>query len=195
MSKIAIFASGEGSNADEIIRFFKSQNLGIEVELIACNKEKAGVYKVANRNQIPVFYANNKLFSTGVAIVEELEKKKIDWIVLAGFLRKIPKAILTAYPNRIINLHPSLLPKYGGKGMYGKFVHEAVIANQEKESGISIHLVNEEFDKGKLLAQFSCSVNAEETVESLSKKIQKLEHIYFPQVISEYIRSNSKNEN
>ena len=136
---------------------------------------------------VPIVYFSNSDFADGKVILDFLQKRKIQWLVLAGFLRKIELNIVEAFENRIFNLHPSLLPKYGGKGMYGKFVHEAVLKAGETQSGISIHLVNSEFDKGEILRQAKCNVEKGQTVEELAIKIQKLEHEFFPKVIEEYI--------
>lgn len=187
MSKIAIFASGAGSNALKIIEHFKGKPDVAKVDCLITNKEKAGVYDVSNACDTPIFMFENSAFSDGKELLVFLKKRGISWLVLAGFLRKVPHVILEAYPNQIINLHPSLLPKYGGKGMYGERVHEAVLKDKESESGISIHLVNEEYDKGKILMQKKCLINEFETVSSLKMKIQQLEHNFFPIAIEEEI--------
>ena len=187
MSKIAIFASGEGSNAREILRFLDNKNSEVHVSMLISNKTSAGIHKVAEEYSIPIQTFLNAEFTSGEKVVALLEEKEIEWIVLAGFLRKIETTILGKFENKIINLHPSLLPKYGGKGMYGRYVHQAVIEAQEPESGISIHLVNSEFDKGEILFQAKCSVKKGQTVEELAKKIQKLEHSFFPKVIEETV--------
>ncbi len=187
MSKIAIFASGEGSNAAQLIHYFSKRNDDLTVSLLVCNRKNAGVYKVGEVNQVPVFYSSNESLLDGKELTAKLKSLEITWIVLAGFLRKIPPLILQSFPNRIFNIHPSLLPKYGGAGMYGNKVHEAVIANREVESGISIHLVNEEYDQGKILFQTSCKLNSKMTVEELATAIHNLEHAYFAPVIEKYI--------
>lgn len=191
MSNIAIFASGNGSNAEQIIFFLKERGLEVEITSIFTNKASAGIHEVASRHAIPIHTFSNKEFEQSDKVLERLEKEKIDWLVLAGFLRKVELPIVKKYNNKIINLHPSLLPKYGGKGMYGVRVHKAVLEKQERKSGISIHLVNEEFDKGEILFQADCSIEKGQTVEELSKKIQNLEHRYFPEVIMNTIL-NSK---
>jgi len=189
MIKIAIFASGQGSNAAKIIQHF-SKNKAIVVDCIFTNRKHAGVIEHAYAANIPCFYFENQIFGDGIKPLKVLRERNVDWLVLAGFLKKIPRNILQAFPNKIINLHPSLLPKFGGKGMYGEHVHRAVIAAGEKTSGISIHLVNENFDEGKLIFQKSCPVEPNDTPKDLGKKIQKLEHNYFPQVIeSEIMKS------
>ena len=187
MSKIAIFASGAGSNAIKIIEHFKVNSHIAQVDCIITNKDLAGVYQVSTDYHTPIFKFDNLSFSNGEEVLDFLKQREINWIVLAGFLKKIPDSILEHYPNQIINLHPSLLPKYGGKGMYGDRVHQAVLNGKEKESGITIHLVNEEYDKGRILSQKKCLVSEFETVLSLKKKIQQLEHEYFPIAIEEEI--------
>ena len=183
---LAIFASGTGTNAARIIDYFRGSPR-INVSLIVCNKPVAGVLNIAQREGIPTLLIEKEPFSRGRAYVEELQEKKIDLIILAGFLWKIPETLVKAYPGRIINIHPALLPKYGGKGMYGRFVHEAVIAAGEKESGITIHYVDEQYDHGKPINQFIVSVNPSDTPETLAEKIHKLEHEHFPAVIEEVI--------
>ena len=192
MPKVAIFASGKGSNADQIIRFLKKRRSSVEVVLILTNKINVGIYDVADEFQIPIRYFSNREFeSEAKKVVSFLKENKVDWIVLAGFLRKVELSILNAYEDKIINLHPSLLPNYGGRGMYGKFVHEAVINAKEKESGITIHLVNGEFDKGEILFQAKCSIEKGQTVEELTEKIQILEHRFLPEIIEKTILERS----
>ncbi len=188
-SNIAIFASGAGSNAAKVIEHFKNSK-EIRVALIACNKPGAGVLQIAAANEIPVLMIERKRFAEGDAYVEELRKYNIHWIILAGFLWKIPTALIAAWPSRIINIHPALLPKYGGKGMYGKFVHEAVIAAADKQSGISIHYVDEIYDHGEVIRQERCDIDPNETADSLAEKIHLLEHKYFPEVIEQEIKRN-----
>jgi phosphoribosylglycinamide formyltransferase-1 len=183
---LAIFASGTGTNAARIIDYFRGST-HINVRLIVCNKPEAGVLNIAQREGIPTLLIEKEPFFRGGAYVEELQGKKIDLIILAGFLWKIPETLVKAYPGRIINIHPALLPKYGGKGMYGRFVHEAVIAAGDKESGITIHYVDEQYDHGKPIHQFTIPVNPNETPETLAEKIHKLEHEHFPAVIEEVI--------
>tara|TARA_B110000046_G_scaffold40521_1_gene44906 strand:- start:54348 stop:54929 length:582 start_codon:yes stop_codon:yes gene_type:complete len=193
MSKIAIFASGAGSNADRILQFSKSSQSGVQIDCLLTNKKVAGIYEVAERNNVPIFYFSIQDFSESTKIVSFLRKREIEWIVLAGFLRKVEIDIVNAYKNKIFNLHPSLLPKFGGKGMYGGSVHKAVIDSEEKESGITIHLVNSEFDKGEIIFQAKCPVSKGQTAEELAKKIQKLEHKFFTRTIENYI-NNSMND-
>lgn len=179
---LAIFASGAGSNAKRIIEHFRSHPY-IKVSLIACNKPGAGVLSIAESEGIPVLMIEKERFFRGDAYVNVLEEANIHLVVLAGFLWKIPGTLIDAYRNRIINIHPALLPKYGGKGLYGNFVHEAVINAAEKESGITIHYVDEHYDHGDHIFQQKVSVDPGETPASLAKKIQKLEHEHFPKVI------------
>lgn len=182
VKRIAIFASGAGSNAQKIIDYFKG-NQQVKVALIVCNKPNAGVLNIATNEQIPALIIEKETFFGGDAYVGVLNDYQINFIVLAGFLWKVPEALIAAYPNKIINIHPALLPKYGGKGMYGHFVHEAVIANGEKESGITIHFVNENFDEGKHIFQATCPVLPTDTPDSLAERIHLLEHTHFAKVI------------
>lgn len=184
MKRIAIFASGAGSNAEKIIAYFKNHST-IQIALIVCNKPNAGVLKIAENNSVATLLIEKEQFFRGDGYIQALKDAQIDRIVLAGFLWKIPTALIAAFPNKIINIHPALLPKYGGKGMYGNFVHEAVIANQEKESGITIHYVNEHFDEGETIFQASCTVAPTDTPTSLAAKIHVLEHTHFARVIEE----------
>lgn len=182
MKKIAIFASGAGSNASMIINRFCNHPT-IQVALIVSNKSDAGVLMIAQENNIPTLILDKEHFFRGNAYANELKKAEIDLIVLAGFLWKIPSALIHAYPGKIINIHPALLPKYGGKGMYGLNVHQAVIDNKEKESGITIHYVDEQYDHGDIILQTKCPVREEETPLSLAASIQQLEHEHYPRVI------------
>jgi formyltetrahydrofolate-dependent phosphoribosylglycinamide formyltransferase len=191
MKQVAIFASGTGTNAEKIIAHVKN-HASIHIRLIVCNKPGAGVIGIAANNDIPVLMIEKERFFRGDAYLPQLKESGINFIVLAGFLWKVPDALVAAYPNKIINIHPALLPKYGGKGMYGMRVHEAVIAAGEKESGITIHYVNEHFDEGAPIFQASCPVEPGETPESLAKKIHLLEHSHFPQVVVETIQKNSR---
>jgi formyltetrahydrofolate-dependent phosphoribosylglycinamide formyltransferase len=197
--KIAIFASGMGSNTQKIIKYFASPptpvlaEMGatspkIEVALIVSNNSTAGVLKIAASENIPTLIIEKEKFFRGNAYADELKEKQIDFIVLAGFMWKIPDALIKAYLNRIINIHPALLPKYGGKGLYGNYVHEAVLANKEKESGISIHYVDEIYDHGKIIFQAKCAVMENDTADSLAQRIHVLEHEHYPKVIEEVIR-------
>lgn len=184
---IAVFASGTGTNALRIIDHFHDRD-DISVELLVCNKADAPVVEKVRERGIEVIVIDNEAFESGLALLQELDYRAIDWIVLAGFLRKIPVNIIRGYHNRIINIHPSLLPKFGGKGMYGMHVHRAVIEARETETGISIHLVNEEFDQGRILAQYSVPVGEADTPESVAQKVQELEHRYFPYIVEQVIK-------
>lgn len=186
MKQIAIFASGAGSNARKIIEHFKG-HAAVRVALIVCNKPHAGVLLIAEEQQIPTLLLEKEQFFRGNAYVDELKAIGIDFLVLAGFLWKVPAALIQAYPQQIVNIHPALLPKYGGKGMYGHFVHEAVIKNKETESGISIHLVDELYDHGKVVFQARCKVLADDTPDTLAARIHELEHRHYAAVIEELV--------
>ena len=184
---LAIFASGAGSNAEKIIEYFKHSK-SAQIALIVCNKPEAGVLKIAERNGISILMIEKERFFRGDGYVEELINFNIDFIVLAGFLWKIPETLIKSFRNRIINIHPALLPKYGGKGMYGSKVHEAVIAAGESESGITIHYVDELYDNGDVIFQATCPISTDDTAESLAKKIHVLEHQNFAKVIEECVK-------
>jgi formyltetrahydrofolate-dependent phosphoribosylglycinamide formyltransferase len=188
---LALFASGAGSNAEKIITHLKHHS-SIRVSLIVCNKPGAGVLSIASANHIPTLLIEKERFFRGDAYLAELQQYGIDFIVLAGFLWKVPAALIAAYPDKIINIHPALLPKYGGKGMYGMKVHEAVIEAGEKESGITIHYVNEHFDEGEPIFQVSCPIDAGETPESLAQKIHALEHRHFAEVVEKVVGESQK---
>ncbi|MBY0477244.1 MAG: phosphoribosylglycinamide formyltransferase [Chitinophagaceae bacterium] len=178
MTRVALFASGAGSNAQKIIEHFKNHGQ-VTVALIVCNKPQAGVLQIAETHTIPTLLIEKEQFFRGNAYVDELKEQQIDFIVLAGFLWKIPVALIRAYPQHIINIHPALLPNYGGKGMYGRFVHEAVIEHKETESGISIHYVDELYDHGKIIFQSKCEVKPDDTPDTLAQRIHALEHKHF----------------
>lgn len=190
MSKIAIFASGAGTNTERLIHYFQQfkANNSIEIGLVVSNKTNAKVLDIASKNEIPTKVFSNSQFEDGMEVFNSLKSNSIDWIVLAGFLRKIPLKLIENFPNRIFNIHPSLLPKYGGKGMYGANVHRTVLENKEVETGITIHLIDEEFDRGEVLFQASCKIASNETLESLTQKIHALEYKYYPKVIFEHIQ-------
>ena len=185
--KLAIFASGSGSNAENICNYF-AESSDIKVVLICTNKQDALVVKRANKLNIPVYIFSKSELNNFVDLHKKLQNIEVDVIILAGFLLKLPTIMVDSYPNRIINIHPSLLPKYGGKGMYGSNIHRAVIKNKELESGISIHFVNQNYDEGKIILQKKCSISANESVETLIHKIHKLEHNYFPVAIEKTIK-------
>ena len=186
MIKIAVFASGSGTNAENLIQYFQDSK-DFTIESIFCNNPQAGVLDRAKRLKIKSTTFSKSEFAQET-FLEGLKHLEIDAIVLAGFLWKVPEYLIQKFPDRIINIHPALLPKYGGKGMYGSNVHEAVISNGEKESGITIHLVNEEYDKGKILFQASCPVMAEDSPDDLAKRIHQLEYKHFPQIVEDYLR-------
>jgi phosphoribosylglycinamide formyltransferase-1 len=179
---LAIFASGAGSNAQKIIDHFRISS-SIKISLIVCNKPDAGVLHIAARENIPVLLIEKEKFFRGNGYSGELKEKRIDLLVLAGFLWKIPDALIKAYPGKIINIHPALLPKYGGRGMYGTHVHAAVISAGEKESGITIHYVDEHYDNGDIIFQAKCPVMPGDTPGSLAQRIHQLEHEHYSKVI------------
>ncbi|MCC6842039.1 MAG: phosphoribosylglycinamide formyltransferase [Saprospiraceae bacterium] len=178
--KIAIFASGQGSNASQLIKHFKNHP-NIQVVLIITNSSKANVIKVAEENGIEYSVVNKSLLSNNSYMTSLLNLYDIDFIVLAGFLMLVPPFLVKIYDQRMINIHPALLPKYGGKGMYGLGVHQAVISSGDPESGITIHYVNEMYDKGKIIFQAKCKVDKKDNAEKLSKKVQELEHKHLPE--------------
>lgn len=187
MINAAIFASGEGTNANNLITYFKNDTR-IKIKLVITNRDDAGVIQKAEAHKKTVqIISKDALNNYTDQIIEFLRTEKIDLIILAGFLLKIPEKLVKAFPNKIVNIHPSLLPNYGGKGMYGIKVHEAVIANKEKESGISIHYVNEEYDKGAMILQVKCAVEPNDTAESLAQKVHRLEYEYFPKAIEKLL--------
>jgi phosphoribosylglycinamide formyltransferase-1 len=186
MKKLCVFASGAGSNAENLIRYFQ-KNKTAEVTLIVTNRADAGVNEVARKLGVEVFYCNRDYFSNPAGLTSLLTQKGIDLVILAGFLWLLPACLIQAYPNKIINIHPSLLPKYGGKGMFGEHVHKAVIAAGEKESGITIHYVNERYDQGSILLQARCPVEPGETLLSLSRKVLMLEHRFFPPLVESLV--------
>ena len=188
-TRIAIFASGTGSNAINLIRYFKNHPT-IEIGFVLSNKSDAPVLNSAKELGVEVMCYNNEELAKGDFLVQLCKSHQIDWIMLAGYLRLIPTELIHFFENKIINLHPSLLPSYGGKGMHGSHVHEAVIANKELESGITIHYVNEEFDKGRIIAQFRCAINSNDTTSTLAQKIHVLEQSYLPIVVEKTIINN-----
>jgi phosphoribosylglycinamide formyltransferase-1 len=180
--RIAIFASGNGSNAQRIAEYFTGFS-SVEISAIYCNNKNAFVLERAKALNIPSILFDKDTFYNSNSVLLDLKQKGIDWIVLAGFLWLIPADILKAFPHRIINIHPALLPAYGGKGMYGMKVHESVIASGETESGITIHFVNENYDEGDIVFQARCAINKGDTAEMLAAKIHGLEYEHFPLVL------------
>ncbi|MGB3590633.1 MAG: phosphoribosylglycinamide formyltransferase [Nonlabens sp.] len=187
MKDIVIFASGSGSNAQAIIRHFYDSDLA-RVVLVLSNKPEARVLKRATDLKVPAMSFNRYAFAKAGSTHHLLNTIKPDLVVLAGFLWKIPEYLIEEYPSKIINIHPALLPKYGGEGMYGMNVHNAVIANKEEQSGITVHYVNEAYDEGAIIAQFPCSLDVGDTAVDLAGKIHELEQQHFPRVIERLLR-------
>lgn len=183
---ITIFASGAGSNAQNIIDHFRNSN--VRIALIVCNKAGAGIISIAQKENIPLLLIEKEKFFSGDGYVDELQKEKTDLIVLAGFLWKIPQSLIEAFPKKIINIHPALLPKFGGKGMYGQYVHQSVINNGELQSGITIHYVDEHYDNGDVIFQTVCPVTETDTAEALAQRIHQLEHLHYPKVIEDLLK-------
>ena len=188
MKKIAVFASGDGTNAENICNYF-IKNKNVDVVLLATNKKDSFVVERLKKFSVPVFCFNKEELDNTEVVQKKLSECSVDFIVLSGFLLKIPKSITSLFPNKIINIHPSLLPKFGGKGMYGENVHKAVVDAKEKQSGITIHYVNNNYDEGNIIFQEKFSLIKNETSESLSKKVHGLEMKYFPLVIEKIINS------
>ncbi|MDV7186737.1 phosphoribosylglycinamide formyltransferase [Lutibacter sp. TH_r2] len=188
MKRIIILASGSGTNAENIIKHFKGSNF-IFVTQVLSNKKDAKVHERAKNLNVSSLSFNRKDF-VETDLILDLLKEKADYIILAGFLWKVPQKIIEAFSNRIINIHPALLPKYGGKGMYGMNVHKAVVDNNEKESGVTIHYVNENYDEGAIIFQAKIEVESSDLAEDVAQKIHELEYKYFPKVIEEVILKN-----
>lgn len=188
MKKILIFASGSGSNAKNIIEYFQVKS-SARVVAVFCNNSKAGVLEKADKLKVPSYIFSKDELNSG-KVLQEIQAYQPDLIVLAGFLLKCPDNLIVNYPGRIINIHPALLPKYGGKGMYGMHVHRAVVENKEKETGITIHYVNENYDEGAVIFQKSCVLLSTDTAEVVAEKIHDLEQRYFPMVIDDFIREH-----
>ena len=186
MNKIAIFASGSGTNAQNIIEYFKTKETA-SVSCVLSNKKDAYVLVRAQSFNIPVRIFDRHEFYETEQVLDFLKEKGINWIILAGFLWLVPQVIVDSFTNRIINIHPALLPKFGGKGMYGLNVHRAVIENNEKETGITIHYVNKIYDEGNIIFQTRCRVDESDTPESLAEKVHKLEYKYYPVIIEKLI--------
>ncbi|MGI6574044.1 MAG: phosphoribosylglycinamide formyltransferase [Fermentimonas sp.] len=186
MINLAIFASGNGSNAENIIRFF-SKSEWIRVALILSNKEDAFVHTRARALGVPSRSFRKAEFDEGRPVLDSLQAYSVDFVVLAGFLLKVSQPILEAYPDRILNIHPALLPKHGGKGMYGDRVHQAVVDAGDTESGITVHYVNEHYDEGTILFQARCRVLPTDSVNDVARKVHELEYLHFPKVIEEAV--------
>lgn len=188
---IAIFASGSGTNAENIVRYFAGSEIA-SVKLILSNNPEALVLKRAEALNVKTSVFDRNIFYKDTTILQLLKENQIDLIILAGFLWLIPKYLIEEYSDRIINIHPALLPKYGGKGMYGLHVHQAVISGGDKESGITIHYVNDKYDEGNIIFQEQCKIDPGDTPEKLAEKIHQLEYKYYPQIIEKIIRSLEK---
>tara|TARA_R110002050_G_scaffold147017_1_gene272634 strand:- start:14979 stop:15545 length:567 start_codon:yes stop_codon:yes gene_type:complete len=188
MKNIAIFASGSGTNAQKIMEHFEAST-DVHVSLVLVNNAEAGVINRTKNFNVPVRVFNREEFSKSDVIVTILKENAIDLVVLAGFLWLVPQNMVHAFPNKIINIHPALLPNYGGKGMYGDRVHQAVIAAGDTESGITIHYVNEQYDDGAIIAQYKCAISSTDTADSLASNIHVLEHKYFPSVIENVLKA------
>ncbi|MBD8389581.1 phosphoribosylglycinamide formyltransferase [Dysgonomonas sp. BGC7] len=191
MKKIAIFASGSGTNAENIAQYF-SESHDISVSLIISNKKEAYVHQRAKNLSIKSATFSKDEFDNTNKVLECLKQNNIDFIVLAGFLLKIPQNLISAYPDKIINIHPALLPKYGGKGMYGDNVHKAVVENKEAESGITIHYVNENYDEGAIIFQAKCTVDSADSYEDVAKKVHTLEYMHFPVIIENILADKAQ---
>jgi phosphoribosylglycinamide formyltransferase-1 len=186
MKHLAIFASGNGTNAEAIIEYFKLHP-SIKVALVVTNNPEAGVIKIAHRNKIISAIISKNAMHDPEIMGRLLTALNIDMIVLAGFLQLVPEYLLQSFPQRIINVHPALLPKHGGKGMYGIKVHEAVLANHDTETGITIHFVNEHYDEGEVILQKNIGVVAGDTLETIARKVQQLEHEWLPKTIEKLL--------
>ena len=187
MKRIAIFASGNGSNAENICKYFEDSKK-VSVVLLFTNNKKAGVLKRVDSFNLDCVVFSKKEMNLSSLIEDSLSKHYIDLIVLAGFLLKVPQKIIDLYENKIINVHPSLLPKYGGKGMFGLNVHKSVLENNERDSGVTFHYVNEGYDEGKIIHQEKCVVTKNETPYSLQQKINRLEKMFFPIIIEKILK-------
>lgn len=185
MTRLAILASGSGSNADAILRYFTGHPQ-IQIVLIACSREKAGVYQVADNHNIESIYLSRERFQTDDSYLPEFRARGVNGLILAGFLWKVPATLIEAYAGRILNIHPALLPKYGGQGMYGLHVHRAVLAAKESESGITIHRVDEHYDHGDTVLQVRCPIEPGDTPETLAHRIHQLEHLHYPPAIENH---------
>ncbi|EMR02967.1 phosphoribosylglycinamide formyltransferase [Cesiribacter andamanensis] len=185
--RIAVFASGSGSNAERFFEHFKQSSLA-EIALVCTNRPDAYVLERAARHQLPGWVFTNQQLAQSREVLHKLQQEGIDLIVLAGFLRLIPDYLIQAYPNRIINIHPALLPKWGGKGMWGQHVHQAVVAAGELESGITIHYVDANYDEGDVIFQTSCPLEPGDTAEEVAAKVLRLEHYHYPRVVEELVR-------
>ena len=185
---LAVFASGSGTNAEEIFKYFKEHS-NIKVAGMLSNNANAFAITRANNYQIPVHVSDRAEFKNPEHILAVMDQWQVDAIALAGFLWLIPNFLIDRFPNSILNIHPALLPKFGGKGMYGRHVHQAVLDAAESESGITIHLVNQHYDQGQIIFQAKCKVEAQDTPEILAARIHKLEHEFYPKIIEQWLTS------
>tara|TARA_Y100000768_G_scaffold29459_1_gene19608 strand:- start:3448 stop:4026 length:579 start_codon:yes stop_codon:yes gene_type:complete len=183
--KIIIFASGDGTNVEQIIKYFKNNN-EVNIQLILTNNSNAGVLKRAKKHRIPAYFYNNEAFENKI-VFEILNSLNPNLIVLAGFIRKISNKIISRFPNKIINIHPALLPSHGGKGMFGIEVHKSVIRSNDSKTGVTIHYVNSNYDEGKIIFQKSLKVDPDDSPESLFRRVQKLEHKYYSLIIEKLL--------
>jgi phosphoribosylglycinamide formyltransferase-1 len=186
MRNIAVFASGSGTNAENIIRYFNG-SASVKVALVLSNNRHAGVHERVNRLGVPSITFTRDEFSEAAPVIRKLEEYGVDFIVLAGFMNKISTSLLKAFPHSIINIHPALLPKHGGKGMYGMHVHEAVVAAGEKQSGITIHYINEYYDEGAIIYQCACPVLPSDTPADVAAKVHTLEYAHYPRIIDQLL--------
>jgi phosphoribosylglycinamide formyltransferase-1 len=186
--KIILFASGNGTNAENLIRYFKSKGTAV-VSAVFTNNPNAGVIRRAAQFSVPVHLISKIDFEKPEGFIEHLEALAPDLIVLAGFLWKIPSAVVYHFPGKIVNIHPALLPAYGGKGMYGRRVHEAVLSAGEKKTGITIHYVNEHYDDGQIVFQAETEISANDTPETLAEKVHRLEYLYFPKIVEKLLET------
>jgi phosphoribosylglycinamide formyltransferase-1 len=186
VKRIAVFASGSGTNAENLVRYFSNSKMA-KVELILCNNASAGVVTRAQSLGVPFFLFNRKDFYESSQVLNVLREREIDLVVLAGFLWLIPKNIIEVFEKKIVNIHPALLPRFGGKGFYGINVHQSVLDSKELLSGITIHYVDEKFDEGEIIFQAACHVSSEDSAESLAKKIHEMEYRYFPVVVDKVL--------
>jgi phosphoribosylglycinamide formyltransferase-1 len=191
MNKIAIFASGSGTNAQNIIQYFNSRKTAV-VSCVLSNKSDAYVLKRAQNYKIPTFIFDRQEFYETDKVMDYLVKNEVNWIVLAGFLWLVPGNMVDTFPGRIVNIHPALLPKYGGKGMYGLSVHSAVLESKDPETGITIHFVNKKYDEGNIIFQARCRVESGDTPETLAERVHQLEYKYYPLIIEQLITNSSE---
>ncbi|MBO7338054.1 MAG: phosphoribosylglycinamide formyltransferase [Paludibacteraceae bacterium] len=189
---IAIWASGNGSNAENIMNYFKDKKDLVNISIVMCNNKDAFVLKRAEKFNTPTFVFTYKELNNSDVVDKKLDELNIDFIVLSGFMLKVPDRIISRYANKIVNIHPALLPKFGGKGMYGDHVHEAVIAAGEKESGITVHYANEHYDEGSTIFQAKCPVLPDDTPDTLAQRVHSLEYAHYPEVIEQVLRELAK---